>query len=327
VPIQRQHVIRRIYGPENAQVRKNIREVEERSEYSRTGLHDHVVEYENHPFDKDRRNLQTVTDDVFQNIRITYETGALDGMRNGANAAQIDFIKTQILPRTKDFWSKAVSVVPVSGNLKISASELDNRAYCGDSEFTEVPTEHISNGVANTDLILYVSGTPSSRFCSGSTLAVAVACNFDQFDRPTAGSINFCLDQINLDSDGTASDAIIQDNVDVAIHETAHVLGMSSNSYRFFWDSETGKPRTERPFTTSTVTCVDGQTRTLILPSENTMKFFLAENGQRYASIVTPKVRTVARNQFNCQSLAGAQLENQPTGSDSCTGDHWDERQ
>jgi hypothetical protein len=40
---------------------------------------------------------------------------------------------------------------------------------------------------------------------------------------------------------------------------------------------------------------------------------------------VTPKVRTVARNQFNCADLEGGQLENQPTGS-SCTGDHWDER-
>ena len=137
---------------------------------------------------------------------------------------------------------------------------------------------------------------------------------------------NFCLDQIELDSDGTASASIIQDNVDVAIHETAHVLGMSSNSYRFFWDSETAQPRTPRPFETSTVTCVDGETRSLVLPSEDTMQFFANDNGERYASIVTPKVRTIARNQFNCQSLAGAQLENQPTGSESCTGDHWDER-
>jgi Leishmanolysin len=138
---------------------------------------------------------------------------------------------------------------------------------------------------------------------------------------------NFCLEQIELKSDGTASESIIQDNVDVAIHEAAHVLGMSSNSYRFFWDSETGSPRTPRPFETSTVTCVDGVNRSLIIPSEDTMQFFVTDDGDRYASIVTPKVRTIARNQFNCQSMAGAQLENQPTGTESCTGDHWDERQ
>jgi leishmanolysin-like peptidase len=55
------------------------------------------------------------------------------------------------------------------------------------------------------------------------------------------------------------------------------------------------------------------------------MKFGVANNGQRYAMIVTPKVRAIARNQFDCQSLEGAKLENQPTGTDSCTGDHWDE--
>lgn len=225
-----------------------------------------------------------------------------------------------------DFWSSALSVVPVEGNLLISTADLQGRVYCGDSEFAKVPSTHISTGVPDTDLILYVSGTPSTRFCGPSTLAVAVACNFDQFDRPIAGAINFCLDQIEIDEDGTASDSVIDDNVDVAIHECAHVLGMSSNSYRFFWDPETGMPRTYRPFNARTVVCVNGQEMTLILPSDNTMKFFIATNGQRYASIVTPKVATVARNQFNCQELNGAQLENQPTGENSCTGDHWDER-
>ena len=37
-------------------------------------------------------------------------------------------------------------------------------------------------------------------------------------------------------------------------------------------------------------------------------------------------MRAVARTQFDCQELEGAKLENQPTGADSCTGDHWEER-
>ena len=326
---QRQHVVRRVYGPENGKVRKEVALLEESTERSQTGFltnRSHVVPYLNHPFDKNTRRLSDKPEDLYRPIRIAYDTSKLDSQRDGSNAAQIDFIKTKILPRTAEFWSRALSVVPVNGDLFISASELNNRRYCGDSEFTEVPSQHISSGIPDTDLMLYISGTPSSRFCSGSTLAVAVACNFDHFDRPTAGAINFCLNQIELRADGTASESIIQDNVDVAIHEAAHVLGMSSNSYRFFRDPDTGDARTTRPFTTKTVTCVDGVQRSLILPDENTMRFFLADNGQRFASIVTPKVRAMVRNQFNCQSIAGAQLENQPTGSDSCTGDHWDER-
>jgi len=358
---RRQSVIRRIYGPENREVREHVRLLEEKSERSRTGFMgdpDHEVPYENHPYQKTydrrrrererRRGLQqteyvegvintdgtttattglsnTVGTDIFRPLRIQFETQALDDTRNAQNAAKIDFIKTQILPRTSEYWSQALSIVPINGNLKISSAELENREFCGDSEFTKVPFEHISTGIPDTDLVLYVSGTPSSRFCRGTTLAVAVACNFDQFDRPTAGAINVCLDRIDLNEDGTASYAIIEDNTDVLKHETAHVLGHSSNSYRFFWDSQTGKERTPRPFESRTVNCVDNIERSLILPGEDTMQFFEASNGQRYAALVTPKVRAMARNQFDCQSLPGAKLENQPTGTDSCTGDHWDE--
>ena len=319
--------------------------------YYQTGIREinHIVDYGGrHPFDllrrkqKQRRlqddnnttaattsesNGETETEeDPFQPIRIQFDSSALDEQSSSYNQLKIDFVKSVILPRMRDFWSSALSVVPVKGNLYVSTSELQGRIYCGDTEFSKVPSEHISEGVPNADLILYVSGTPSSRFCGPTTLAVAVACNFDQFDRPTAGAINFCLDQIEVDEYGSASESIIDDNTDVAIHEAGHVFGMSSNSYRFFWDPDTGSVRTSRPFQQRDVVCVDGQEQTLILPDSNTMKFFIANNGQRYASIVTQKVATVARNQFDCQELSGAQLENQPTGEGSCTGDHWDER-
>mmetsp|Transcript_7887 Transcript_7887/g.14864 ORF Transcript_7887/g.14864 Transcript_7887/m.14864 type:complete len:754 (+) Transcript_7887:177-2438(+) len=338
----RSNVLRRIYGPENASVRAEIHKLEtESTHYRRTGVlsdPSHEVDYDLsvHPL-HNRRSLQEMTEtereNYFEPMRITFFTDALDSLRTQENGAKIDFVKNIVLPRTKKFWSEALSVVPVGskdGNpLKISSGELVSRVFCGDSEFSRVPSEHITNGVADTDVILYVSAAPSSRFCGPSTLAVAVACNFDQFDRPTAGAINFCLDQIKLNSDGTAHPSIIEDNVDVAIHEAAHVFGMSSNSYRFFWDPDAilPKPRTPRPFSAVTVQCVDGVTRTMSMPNENTLQILTAENGQRYATIVTPKVRTVVRNHFNCQDLEGAQLENQPTGSNSCTGDHWDERQ
>lgn len=396
---RRMHPIKRVYGPSNADVRREVHRIEtESTQYWRTGVlgdPNHRIEYsDDHPYERMRRERERKRtlgagdetgsnaakqpeeaerraqgdsnegltngedgddnespaedgdgansnakdrsftmqaegdgkDGLFKPMRIFFDTDALELQRNALNGAQIDFIENEVLPRMGLFWSNALSVVPVKDRLFISAAELANRQYCGDSEFTRVPADHIANGVPDTDLVLYVSGQPSTRFCGPSTLAVAVACNFDQWDRPTAGAVNFCLEQIELDEDGQATPAMIEDFVDVAVHEAAHVMGMSSNSYRFFWNATTGEPRTNRNFKSTTVTCVDGIQRTLILPDENTMKFFVANNGQRYASIVTEKVAQVARNQFNCQSLMGAQLENQPTGSQSCTGDHWDEK-
>ena len=95
-----------------------------------------------------------------------------------------------------------------------------------------MPPEHVATGVPNAYLVLYESGAPSARFCGPSTLAIAVACNFDQFDRPTAGAINFCLDQIDLDDEAKASESVTEDNVDVAVHEAVYVLGMSRISLR-----------------------------------------------------------------------------------------------
>lgn len=347
------NLLHRVYGLENKHVRRSISDIEESSYRSQTGLRlnpDHIVPYHNHPYDilqkrnatrSANRNLQDKEDKekdeitdveadastgVFRPIRITAFTEAMDAKMNDFNIKQISFLKEEVIPRTIEFWESALLVVPVQGNLPIDRGELSQRLYCGDSEFTQVPEEHLNEGVPDSDLVLYISAQPSTRFCGPSTLAVAVACNFDQFDRPTAGAVNFCLDQVELNEDGSASESQIQDNVDVAVHEAAHVLAMSSNSYRFFYDSGTGFPRTRRPFSSLAVKCVDGTEKNLVVPSESTLKFFIGSNTQRYASIVTPKVLAVARNQFNCQEMEGAPLENQPTGSQSCTGDHWEER-
>lgn len=206
---ERIHVIRRVYGEDNRAVRAEMRRIEERIPRYQTGIPgdlNHVVPYENHPYERSRwrRKLQesnstgsynaTSTGDGgdaastngtaadsssgarFQPMRIKYFTDALDAIRDDTNGAKIDWYINAILPKTAEFWSRALSVVPVSGNLKLSSSELDSRLYCGDSAFTEVPYEHISDGVPDADLILYVSGSDESSFCPERTLAVAVPC-------------------------------------------------------------------------------------------------------------------------------------------------------
>jgi len=70
----------------------------------------------------------------------------------------VNFIKSKILPKVKEFWSDALSVAPVVGPLKVSTAYLADGAYCGDPILPKVPSEHITDGVDDTDLILYVNG-------------------------------------------------------------------------------------------------------------------------------------------------------------------------
>lgn len=51
--------------------------------------------------------------------------------------------------------------------------------------------------------------------------------------------------------------------------------------------------------------------------------------GYNMPTIVTPKVKQVARNHFGCNTLEGALIENQPTTVNACfggIGSHWEER-
>lgn len=127
------------------------------------------------------------------------------------------------------------------------------------------------------------------------------------------------LDKVNRET--------VQYSIGVAIHEIGHVLGVTSDSLRYFRHPITGVPLTPRPFTLDSVTCVNGETMAYIgKPGPNVMREVIDEElGTNHYEVVTPTVRRIVRNHFNCANATGAKLENQPTSTD-CFGSHWDER-
>ena len=72
------------------------------------------------------------------------------------------------------------------------------------------------------------------------------------------------------------------------------------------------------------VTCPDGSSGQYRLPSNSTLRLSV-ERGGMVARLVTPRVASVARDIFNCSSLEGAELENQPTAYGTCWGSHWEQ--
>lgn len=123
------------------------------------------------------------------------------------------------------------------------------------------------------------------RFCGNGdvddqpeTIASADSCDWDQFERPIGGIIDFCYDTFVMNKDGSASDETVQMLVDVSIHEIGHVLGLQSKDMAFYYDKRTGRPQTPRPVEPSKgVRCVTGKITEeedkIFLPSRRTLQF------------------------------------------------------
>ncbi|ACI64667.1 predicted protein, partial [Thalassiosira pseudonana CCMP1335] len=153
-----------------------------------------------------------------------------------------------------------------------------------------VPEEHMTDGLADTDTVIYISVSP---ICPGTYLASATYCSSDQYDRPVAGILSICIDNVHsffYDEDQ------IKRNIVTIMHEMAHILGFNA-------------------LTTSAIP----------LPSTNITKLREVRGGVRAATIVTPTVRRVVRNMFGCQTLPGAELERAMSPGE-CIGDHWERR-
>ncbi|KAL7544916.1 hypothetical protein ACHAWF_008282 [Thalassiosira exigua] len=159
------------------------------------------------------------------------------------------------------------------------------------------------------------------------TLAFATNCQHDQVDRPTVGYTGICFAPMDP-SDRTQKTH--KRRVLTIAHEFTHILGMNSYDFPFFYDHATKRPRTPRnqwnmPPETQ-VLCVDGTRQSALTASEDTLKAVTTANGYIAYEVVTETVRNVVRNQFDCRTVEGGRLENQPTGEMDCFGSHWDHR-
>jgi Leishmanolysin len=175
----------------------------------------------------------------------------------------------------------------------------------------------------------------SKKQCSGDYLAASSFCSTDQFDRPTAAIMHLCID---TDFFYVSK---LQTNIRLVSHELGHALGFNAVSLAHFRRAD-GTPYTDRdPITgeipLSEINCTGPEehrrTGIVALPSSDVLQFRTVRGGVRVAEVVTPSVRQVARNHFDCQDLPGAELESGEflplstnPGEVSCLGDHWERR-
>ena len=126
---------------------------------------------------------------------------------DSASSDKNRFVENEVMRVAQQFWTKSLSVFPAK-NIRVDPEYCENLP----------PPNHKSDGVDDTDLMLYIY---AENFCGGGQMAAAAGCSWDQFNRPVAGIVRFCYDSINLQSDGTADETTIMTNVETAIHEVS----------------------------------------------------------------------------------------------------------
>jgi len=177
--------------------------------------------------------------------------------------------------------------------------------------------------------------------CTGEYLAASSYCSTDQYDRPTAALLHLCID------DSFFLQRSLERDITTVMHELGHALGFNTQSMAHFRrpDGTPITPRKDGDVVDSEVECTgprhaDHRSEVLPLPSEEILQFH-SVRGVRVAEVVTPSVRQVVRNHFDCQDLIGAELEsgNMYAANEtemhevsdeeavaSCIGDHWEKR-
>mmetsp|Transcript_19140 Transcript_19140/g.37194 ORF Transcript_19140/g.37194 Transcript_19140/m.37194 type:complete len:728 (+) Transcript_19140:261-2444(+) len=322
-----------------------------------------------HPFErKMTENLflgERTAKSEYEGMRVQFDTHLLDALVESF-PNHVSYVNNVLLPSLRKFWAETLSVIPASkievpldglcaiDIKKLSGYDLDDflqfetssgisvRSITNIGDNVELSSDGQNLVYNNKDLVAIVIPVEGTDLCpsyQGSdnsvddgysqlqTLAFATNCQNDQIDRPTVGYIGICFGP--MDPTDRTSKTHERRLLTVA-HEMTHIMGMNSYDFPYFFNHETGQPRTQRDWRnrppTSSVLCVDGVRRVVEIASEDTLKATTTPNGYVAYEVVTKTVRNVARNQFDCQDLTGATLENQPTGESDCYGSHWDHR-
>lgn len=213
----------------------------------------------------------------------------------------------------------------ICGEMVVPREHLSACSYCSKSPLrctTDYTTE--GKGVADTQLLLYVSAKQTTRCKKDQTIAYAAHCAQDaKTDRPVAGHANLC--PMSISTDPRDLKALIS----TVKHELTHVLGFSVSLFAYYRD-ENGRPLLDRKPMPGPIP-VDPKTG-YAKWSDKVIKKVVRSNwltgegpiDKEIHLMVTPTVVREVRRHFNCSTLEGAELEDQ--GSDGTSMTHWEKR-
>jgi len=216
-------------------------------------------------------------------------------------------------------------------------------------------------GAKDEDLHIFVTIQDKDPCSPKSDLqAYASWCVKDQCDRPIFASINFCASKLSLDHDK------VDAQVSSVVHELAHAMAFSSSLFKYFRHEDgtprlERDPADQDAFPGEVRWSCGGGKYAFPDPNGNRLYSDLSPailspasergfeqcqcpigraamgdgclaglGGFRVPSCVvrvaTPTVLREVRRHFACDSLGGAELENQDTDECAIVGSHWEQR-
>jgi leishmanolysin-like peptidase len=241
----------------------------------------------------------------------------------------VDYLNTTAGPAAALFWSTHLSTIPVTDTITITKDDCP-LLWNNNDDTSTIYT------FTNADLIIYLLIDDGPCLSKNPPKAFSSDCLSDQFDRPIVGTVLLCT-LGNFDTftfDNVQSTLHQRQRMDEVLqHEFAHILGMSGSKAPYWRNAlQGGAPYTSRPLVKQNVTCLDGTIKSIYLPSTSTMMEGVTARGIKYYEIVTPTVRNIVANQFNCWTvpdaddddrIIGARLD---TNDGNCIGSHWSTR-
>jgi hypothetical protein len=255
---------------------------------------------------------------LYEPLRIEMDSRQLQEMVQ-SDTSKYEYLVTYITetaaPKAAEFWSNHLSTIPVAGSITVykedcpvSWTDNDASAY------------HTFN---NADLVLYLIIDDGPCLGEDPPIAFSNGCLSDQYDRPIAGTLLLCSDNFADISSDTAEGTKQRQEIDEVLqHELTHLLGMSGATMPYWRDAtKGGAPYTPRPLVEEEVVCVNGEIQNITMPSQSTIMESVTKMGVRYFEVVTPTVRNVVANQFDCEDATGARLDHNEYYN--CIGSHW----
>ena len=281
-----------------------------------------------------------------QPLRIKFITTPFEDVMNDSSTTTAEekvagqLVLDTVLPSIQEQFAETISVEPLSSLSPDGGGGIDVPSNICSGVYRPYFESYYTT-ITDADVVIIVSSYTTvtddfgndAQWCSTDpallTLAAAISCAQDDpvlgTGRPVIGLMNICLNAV--------SSQPLSNLEEILSHELLHVLVMSEYLFPFYRNAGNGYALSD-PYNIEKVECVNDNdsidfyeiSKNVLQSKTERILYNNRASNQLYYELTLPTVTQVVRNQFHCQSLTGARIENQPTNPNSCFGSHLDER-